>query len=163
MPYTATIFCDHSPPPKVPEGARVACEHAAKRFHEALTLADLASAAQLPASTLGRHFQRSFGISPMRWLWSFRTLLAAELIAIHPSWPLQSISRECGFTSQAHFSRRFHALFDETPRAFRKHFLSQQSPTPPAAFQPTMSPLLQDRLTQATLSKLMAKPLHRLR
>jgi len=163
MPYTTTIFHDHSPSSKVPKGAHAACEHAAKRFHEPLTLADLAFAAQLPASTLSRHFQRSFGITPMRWLWSFRTLLAAELIAIHPSWPLQLISKECGFTSQAHFSRRFHALFEETPRGFRKHFLTRNHPTPPAPDRPTISPLLHERLIQATLSKLMARPWHHLR
>ena len=88
----------------------------------ALTLADLARAAGLPQNTLTRFFNRDYGMSPMRWLWSFRVVLAAEMIATAPAWPLTVVAEECGFVSLAHFSRRFRELFGESPSSFREAF-----------------------------------------
>ncbi len=102
---------------------------AVARFQDDLELRDLAKAAELPTNTLTRQFNRRYGMSPIRWLWQFRTVLAAELIAAHPEKPLVSIFKQCGFHSSAHFSRRFREVFHQSPSAFRKYF--RQTPREP--------------------------------
>ena len=133
---------------------RLACEYGAAQCQRHLTLADLAQATKLPASTLSRYFNQTYGTSPMRWLWAFRTLLAAELIALYPTWSLQLISQECGFTSQAHFSRRFHSLFRSTPSHFREQLLHLGTTSQPKAIQPPLARGQRERLLQYTLAKL---------
>lgn len=93
---------------------------AAARFGESLTLQDLAKAARMPTNTLTRRFKRTFGLSPMRWLWAFRVYLAAEIIAAAPGWTLTDVAVHCGFGSSAHFSRRFKRLFGENPSVQRR-------------------------------------------
>lgn len=89
-------------------------------FAEEMTLDDLATAATMSKFNLCRRFQQECGITPMRWLWSFRTLLAAEFIALDPFWSLTDVAFSCGFTSSAHFSRSFRQVFKMSPSAFRK-------------------------------------------
>lgn len=100
--------------------AAIAC--AVERFQDHLTLGDVAKAAGLPTNTLTRMFNRRYGMSPMRWVWRFRTILAAECIARAPEWSLAEIATHCGFTSAAHFSRRFRELFQESPSQFRANY-----------------------------------------
>ena len=100
--------------------AAIAC--AVERYQDRLTLADLAAASALPTNTLTRMFNRRYGMSPMRWVWRFRTILAAECIARAPEWSLAEIATHCGFTSAAHFSRRFRELFQESPSRFRANY-----------------------------------------
>lgn len=101
-------------------GMEWAIEFAAKHFGEELTLRLLAKAAGMPSNTLTRKFNSRFGISPMRWLWTFRTFLAAEMIAVAPEWPLTDIAIHCGFGSSAHFSRRFRAILGIVPSRHRQ-------------------------------------------
>lgn len=107
---------------QAPRGIPGVIELAAARFGEALTLEDLAAAAGMPPNTLTRKFNRKYGLSPMRWLWSFRTILAAEFIAAAPEWSLTDVAIYCGFNSSAHFSRRFKEMFQESPSRFRSNF-----------------------------------------
>lgn len=144
----------NSPLIDVASSVRLACEYGAARCQQHLTLTDLAQATQLPSSTLGRYFKQTYGTSPMRWLWAFRTLLAAELIALYPTWSLQLISQECGFTSQAHFSRRFHSLFRSTPSHFREQLLHLGTMSRPKTSQPPMARMQRERLLQYTLTRL---------
>lgn len=94
---------------------------AAERFNERLTIIDLARAAGMPVNTLTRHFNGAHGVSPVRWLWHFRTVLAAELIASDPSMTMTDVAIRCGFVSNAHFARRFRMVFGECPSRFRAH------------------------------------------
>jgi transcriptional regulator GlxA family with amidase domain len=120
---------------RVRAGLTAVCELAQARFAEALALGDLADAAGLPVNTLTRAFHKTYGMSPMRWLWSFRTMLAAEIIREAPEWSLTDVATWCGFNSSAHFSRRFTATVGETPSRFRARYAkAQRSATPePAA------------------------------
>ncbi len=91
-----------------------------QNFGEDLTLDDLGLASGITKFNLCRSFQKRFGITPMKWLWTFRTLLAAEFIRMAPSWSLTDIAFTCGFTSSAHFSRSFSMLFSMSPSQFRR-------------------------------------------
>src|SRR4051812_6958890 len=72
-------------------------------FAEDIDLDDLAEEAGLSRFNFCRKFQRECGISPMRWLWNFRTILAAEFITLDPKWSLTDVAFSCGFSSSAHF------------------------------------------------------------
>lgn len=108
------------------------------RYAEPLTLTELAGAAGVPKTTLTREFNGRYQLSPMRWVWLVRTVMAAELIAATPTLPLRTVARLCGFNSQAHFCRRFMAAFHESPAHFRQHFRQHglgHALTPAAALQ----------------------------
>lgn len=91
-----------------------------ENFAEEIELDDLATEAGLSRFNFCRRFQKECGISPMRWLWNFRTILASEFITLDPKWSLTDVAFSCGFTSSAHFSRSFKAMFRVSPSAYRK-------------------------------------------
>ena len=89
-------------------------------FAEEVRLEDLASAAGMSRFNFCRRFHRDCGVPPIRWLWNFRTILAAEFIALDPRWSLTDVAFACGFSSSAHFSRSFKAMFRKSPSAYRR-------------------------------------------
>jgi transcriptional regulator GlxA family with amidase domain len=95
-------------------------EYVMIHFAEEISLEDLSDAACMSRFNLCRRFQQECGITPMRWLWAFRTLLASEFITLDPYWSLTDVAFSCGFTSSAHFSRSFKQLFKQSPSAYRK-------------------------------------------
>lgn len=107
---------------------RAAMRIAAHQFGEKITLTDLAAAAEMPQNTLTRHFNMEFGMSPVRWLWAFRTIVAARFIMLQPAWQIREVSDRCGFNSLAHFSRRFREVIGMCPTEFRSQILHQGIP-----------------------------------
>ena len=108
-------------------GTTAAIEFSIRSFRENLVLADMAKAAKMPRNTLTRKFNTIFGLSPIKWLWLFRTVLAAELITAFPDYPLAQISDFCGFTSNAHFSRRFKLIFKKSPSEYKTEHLNSNT------------------------------------
>lgn len=94
--------------------------HMIEKFSEEIDLEDLAEAAGISRFNLCRNFQKKYGVSPIKWLWLFRTLLAAEFIEIAPDWSLTDIAFTCGFTSSSHFSRSFHQILGVSPSKYRR-------------------------------------------
>jgi AraC-like DNA-binding protein len=92
-----------------------------ENFAEEIDLDDLAQQAGMSRFNFCRKFHRECGLPPMRWLWNFRTVLAAEFIGLDPKWSLTDIAFACGFTSSAHFSRSFRAMYNQSPSEFRKN------------------------------------------
>jgi transcriptional regulator GlxA family with amidase domain len=91
-----------------------------ENFGEHLGLEDLAKEVGLTRYNFCRRFQKECGITPMRWLWNFRTMLAKELIVMDPTWSLTDVAFTCGFTSSAHFSRTYKQMFGESPSELRR-------------------------------------------
>ena len=83
------------------------------------SLKKVAHVSGMSLATLNRKFQLCYGMTPMRWLWEFRTVLAAELITAAPHLSLATVAEKCGFATLAHFSRRFHVTFKQPPKNFR--------------------------------------------
>lgn len=100
--------------------ATIAIRYVLDNFADEIELDDLASAAGMTRFNFCRRFQRECGISPIRWLWNFRTMLAAEFIAMGPDWSLTDVAFSCGFTSSAHFSRAFKQMYRVSPSQYRK-------------------------------------------
>jgi AraC-like DNA-binding protein len=95
-----------------------------ENFAEEISLEDLSATVGISRFSLCRAFQRRFKVTPMRWLWTFRAILAFEFIALEPRWSLTDIAFSCGFTSSAHFSRFFKATFKCSPSQHRIRSLS---------------------------------------
>ena len=83
------------------------------------SLRKVAHVSGMSLATVNRKFQHFYGMTPMRWLWEFRTFLAAELISKAPHLSLATVADKCGFATLAHFSRRFHGTFKQPPKNFR--------------------------------------------
>jgi AraC-like DNA-binding protein len=105
-----------------------------ENFAEEISLDDLAQVAGMSRFNFCRKFHRECGLTPMRWLWQFRTLLAAEFITLDPRWSLTDVAFSCGFTSSAHFSRSFRATFQKSPSTFRKDALAASTALAPVPF-----------------------------
>ena len=95
---------------------------------EEITLDDLSAAAGLSRFEFSRKFQRLSGVSPMRWLWTFRAVLAAEMITIDPHWSMTDVAFACGFSSSAHFSRSYKEANGCSPSQHRKVALALPKP-----------------------------------
>lgn len=102
-------------------------------FADEITLEDLAREAGMSRFNFCRRFHKDCGLPPMRWLWNFRTQLAAEFIQLDPRWSLTDVAFSCGFTSSAHFSRSFKVAFGQSPSQYKKAVLAAESVTAPAS------------------------------
>lgn len=84
-----------------------------------LTLADVASAAELSVSRLSHRFKEEVGITPWQFLERERLSRAAQLLGLTTR-PISAIAEEVGFASAIHFSLRFRKAFGLSPRDYRK-------------------------------------------
>ena len=103
-----------------PDIAQLVIPYIVENFAEEISLADLAEYAGMNRFHFCRRFQKECDITPMRWLWNFRALLAAEFIRLDPNWSLTDIAFACGFTSSAHFSRAFKKIHGLSPSRYRR-------------------------------------------
>jgi transcriptional regulator GlxA family with amidase domain len=84
------------------------------------TLDVLASIAYTSRSTFTRHFEQSFGRTPMDYLREIRLRRAAQLLRIK-GLTVDSVASKVGFAGRSHFSRAFHDQFGCSPADFRRH------------------------------------------
>ncbi len=115
-----------------PKIAEKVIAYVLEAFAEEISLEDLAREAGMSRFNFCRRFHKECGLPPMRWLWNFRTQLAAEFILLDPRWSLTDIAFSCGFTSSAHFSRSFKAAFGKSPSQFKKEALGREKQGPAA-------------------------------
>ncbi len=77
-----------------------------------------------------RVFKKDCGISPIKWLWIYRTILSSQLIREQPDWNIKDISNICGFVSSAHYCRCFKKIFNLNPTDYRKKYELYDLDTP---------------------------------
>lgn len=87
-------------------------------YQESISLENLAKAASLNHSTLTQLFKDELGMTPVEYLWQYRITVAKKHLEF-TSLPIKDISMRCGFKTVQHFSRKFEALTNSTPTAFR--------------------------------------------
>lgn len=83
-------------------------------YSEAVTLEDIAGAANISRSEAGRCFNTYMGCSPVDALVQYRLQTAHSLLK-DTTMTLQEISYSCGFNSVNYFSRRFRQTYGYTP------------------------------------------------
>lgn len=85
-----------------------------EHYAEAVTLEDIAGAANISRSEAGRCFNVYMGCSPVEALIQYR-LQSAHRLLREKTLTLQEISAACGFNSVNYFSRRFRQAYGYTP------------------------------------------------
>ena len=85
-----------------------------EHYAEAVTLEDIAGAANISRSEAGRCFNTYMGCSPVDALIQHRLQIAHRLIK-DTTLTLQEISYSCGFNSVHYFSRQFRQTYGYTP------------------------------------------------
>ena len=95
------------------------------RYAEALTVADLAAAANLSRAHFSREFRRTFGESPHVYLLTRRLERAAALLR-HTDYAVADICCAVGLTSVGSFTTSFTRVYGLSPTAYRAAY-------PPAA------------------------------
>lgn len=89
-----------------------------EHYAEAVTLEDIAGAANISRSEAGRCFNAYMGCSPVDALIDYRLQAAHELLN-DTTLTLQEISCSCGFNSVNYFSRKFKQIYGYTPGQIR--------------------------------------------
>lgn len=88
------------------------------RYSEALSLSDLADAAHVSVSELGRDFRACLGTTPWRYLTEYRLDRAARLLRA-TRLPVATVAARTGFASPSHFGKLFRERTGLSPRAYR--------------------------------------------
>ena len=89
-----------------------------EHYAEAVTLEDIAAAANISRSEAGRCFKTYMGCSPVDALIQHRLQIAHSLIK-DTTMTLQEISYSCGFNSVNYFIRQFRQTYGYTPGQYR--------------------------------------------
>lgn len=85
---------------------------------EALTLKQIADAANISSRECLRCFQRVLGMSPMQYLLKYRVSAAADLLTAGDL-SITEIAKQCGFDSPSYFAKIFKRFMQCTPSAYR--------------------------------------------
>lgn len=101
-----------------PAVLRQTCEWIEHNLAEPITLEMLAASAGLSEFHFARMFRQSMQVAPHQYVMQRRMAKARELVC-RSTLPLTEIALCCGFSSSSHFSRRFRAVFGETPSSLR--------------------------------------------
>ncbi|QZA79915.1 AraC family transcriptional regulator [Deefgea piscis] len=98
----------------------LALQYIHRHFDQHIVLADLAQAAHFSPYHFHRIFTAIQHETPNDYLRRIRIERAANLLLIYPPFPMQQIALDCGFKSQALFSRAFRSHFGMTASDWRK-------------------------------------------
>ena len=93
-----------------------------ERFNETLSADEMAKASNMSVSTLQRHFQKIFNMTPVQYVRHIRIQHACHLM-VQSALTLSEIAQQCGFSDQSHFTREFSRIMNESPNVYRKRHL----------------------------------------
>ncbi len=99
--------------------ARSVLDYIEAHLFEPLSVARIASECGLSAFHFSRRFQRRQGESVMSYVRGRRLESAAARLASDPTTTLATVAQDCGFESQAGFTRAFKRAFGSAPGKFR--------------------------------------------
>ena len=115
----------HAEPARIPAWLADIRRMLADRFHEPLTLADLAGAAGVHPGHVARAFRQHYGTTVGGALRDLRVAYAKQRLASAD--PLRDIALDAGFADQSHLTRTFRRVTGLTPAAFRRSLRSVRS------------------------------------
>jgi AraC family transcriptional regulator len=92
----------------------------------ALRASELAALVQLSNSHFNRAFKVSFQETPTAYVMRQRMGLA-QVLMLTTCHPLSQVALKCGLCDQAHFSRMFRRFVGQSPRLWRRQFVSDSS------------------------------------
>lgn len=106
--------------------------HIADNLSRRVSIAELAAAAGLSASSLYREIRDLTGTTPAEFILRIRIRMAHRMVR-DTLRPLKQVAADCGFSDQAHLSRTFKKYYGLPPRLMR-----QQPPGGPATPRPVI-------------------------
>ena len=106
----------------LPWQARRVQEYIEENLDKSVTVRDLSAVLYRTQAHFSRAFKRTFGLSPHAYILRRRIERASQLM-LENNTPLSEIALRCGFTDQAHFSKRFRLHTGATPTAWRREQL----------------------------------------
>ncbi|KFJ92871.1 hypothetical protein JF55_05360 [Pseudomonas sp. 1-7] len=83
------------------------------------TLASLAELCHLSRATFARYFSRCTSLTPLEWMTQVRMARAAHLLA-NGAQPIGQVAEQCGYLSQAAFTRTFKLHHGLSPGGYRR-------------------------------------------
>ena len=107
--------------PECREEIEKACDFMEKHYSERIDLNQICHYTGLSKSTLLRAFTKSKGVTPYRYLESFRVNKARQLLEKGVS-PIEAAMRT-GFSDQSHFTNYFSRFIGLSPGAYREIFV----------------------------------------
>lgn len=90
-------------------------------YSRPLAMSELAAAAGISISALGRNFKRSLHMTPTQYINRYRISQACKMLS-NSDIPIGSIAYQCGFFDQSHFTKTFQSILHATPGAYRKRY-----------------------------------------
>jgi AraC family transcriptional regulator len=99
--------------------ARRVCEYIDARFGTPIRISDLSAITKRNVRHFARAFKRTFGETPLAYLVRRRVERASQMM-LRSDAPLSEIALTCGFSDQAHLSKRFRQYIGQTPGAWRR-------------------------------------------
>lgn len=100
------------------DGITLAKEFMKQNFGSKINLDDVARAAGMPPTTLGRIFKMRVGSTVMSYLIQFRLQQASRKL-VDTTQKIADIAKECGFGNLSNFNRAFKASRGKTPIEYR--------------------------------------------
>jgi len=96
-------------------------EYIFRNYRDSFNIDDIAHALNLSKSYLSHAFKEITGNTIMAYAMGYRLSQACMTLLMEPSKSIKTISGECGFESDAHFSRYFKQNMGCTPSNYRKN------------------------------------------
>lgn len=112
---------------------RRARDHADRHFAEPLSLTELAAVATLSKYHFLRLFRAVYGQTPAAYL-SQRRIERAQDLLRRTNLTITEVCLAVGFSSLGTFSRRFHDVTGETPKAFQTRWARDGAPRIPGCY-----------------------------
>lgn len=113
-----TTHPDHAPAVHLDDVTRDSHALIHRHPERAWTSDSLAAAVSVSRATLHRHFAKSLGTTPMRYLAQWRMQRAAQLLLTSDE-PIHRIASAVGYPSPQAFTRAFHRVHAVSPRRYR--------------------------------------------
>lgn len=95
-------------------------EYIHKHYSDAITLSEIARAADIGERECLRCFQKTIQFSPIQYVLKYRIMQGAKMLLSQPESSISDISLSCGFDSPSHFARTFRHFYGCSPREYRK-------------------------------------------
>lgn len=102
-----------------PWQVRTLASHVETNLDKPIRSSELATIVRLNPAYFCRVFRESFGEPPLQYI-GRRRIERAQKLMLSTDASLSQIAFDCGFSDQAHFSRLFRRVADDTPRAWRR-------------------------------------------
>jgi AraC family transcriptional regulator len=89
------------------------------RLDQPISVGELSSLSKLSSSYFIRAFKRTFDVTPHAYIVR-RRLKRAKVLMLTTDLTLSEIAMSCGFTDQAHLSKKFRQSHNQSPAAWRR-------------------------------------------